>query len=950
MIRVHIAPGAEQVRADNGIGQVVHAMCRLLPEFDIELTGPDDAEVIAAHIQQGGLPRVDVLHCHGLYFGDIEHAPYHTWHHEANARIVDAARKALAITVPTRWVAEPFLRDMRLTPHVIGHGIDLDAWQPTEPKGYVLWNKNRAGDVCDPTPAWRLASQGARVISTFAPPDTLPPATMTVIGAQPHDTMRELVRHADIYLATTRETFGIGTLEALAAGVPVLGYDYGGTAELVEHQVSGYLVAPGDQAGLMAGLDWLRSHPETRQAARQRAQAFGWHVVMAQYAELYHDVAERRRRPSRVSVVITNYNYGQYVQEAIESVKAQTLPPAEIIIVDDGSTDSSAAVLDRIGVEAAQQEHGPQIRIITQANQGVAAARNRAIGAASADFIVCLDADDALDPRYVDVCQRALDADPGLGVAYTGLGLLQTDGSVSANDWPPAFDWSAQATPHNPPSNCIPCAAMFRRAMWERGGGYKQVYAPGEDTEFFTRGLSIGFTARKVTNELLFHYRLHDGSASRTKTYRPIDTWHPWMRDGKFPMAAPSDKPPLVKSYADPVISVVIPVGPGHAKYLPAALDSLLGQTLRDWEVIVVEDDLSFYENETREGNTRDRLLRTYPFIHYVWPKHSPGGVYNGAVGPGAARNAGLALARAPLVLFLDADDYLIPDALEKMLRAYAETGKYIYTDWHALNADGMTRHEVPDYRPQAWLETGQHAVTALIETAHARAVGGFDEVMRGWEDWDFFIKLAIAGVCGQRVAEPLLVYRQHTGTIREQSLARKDELLAALRDRYAAYATGELPMSTCCGGNADALLAAKRALAQANGELPWAEPIVLSGIEEPQVVRMEFTGDRVGGASYIGRPSGHTYIGGNNTFDKYINADPRDVDHLLSLGIWRVVPGQRLIQKPAEQTPSPTVASEPPKGPERAMLDLSDDLPAEQEQAVNAAAAKLAKTTRGKK
>ena len=99
--------------------------------------------MIACHIQQGELPRVDVLHCHGLYWQRHEHAPYQPWHHEANARIVDAARKAMIVTVPGDWVAEPFKRDMRIMPRVIGHGIDLDDWPPAENKGYVLWNKNR---------------------------------------------------------------------------------------------------------------------------------------------------------------------------------------------------------------------------------------------------------------------------------------------------------------------------------------------------------------------------------------------------------------------------------------------------------------------------------------------------------------------------------------------------------------------------------------------------------------------------------------------------------------------------------------------------------------------------------------------------------------------------------------------------------------------------------------
>lgn len=211
MLKVCISPTPEQIRADNGVGQVVHAQYRYLPDYGIELTGPDAADVIACHITQGSLPRVDVLHCHGLYFSDIPHAPYEPWHHEANSLIVAAARRAAAITVPSDWVAECFRRDMRLSPDVIGHGVDLDDWAPLPHQGYTLWNKNRVGDVCDPTPAYLLAQRGVNVVSTFAPPNTPSQPNLTIIGPQPHDAMRKLVRAAEVYLATTRETFGIGT-------------------------------------------------------------------------------------------------------------------------------------------------------------------------------------------------------------------------------------------------------------------------------------------------------------------------------------------------------------------------------------------------------------------------------------------------------------------------------------------------------------------------------------------------------------------------------------------------------------------------------------------------------------------------------------------------------------------------------------------------------------------
>jgi hypothetical protein len=71
----------------------------------------------------------------------------------------------------------------------------------------------------------------------------------------------------------------------------------------------------------------------------------------------------------------------------------------------------------------------------------------------------------------------------------------------------------------------------------------------------------------------------------------PIDGDKPWTRDKSLmPMAAPTRKPNLVRSYSEPLVSVIIPVGPGHAKHLNKALDSLLAQTFKQWEVIVIDD------------------------------------------------------------------------------------------------------------------------------------------------------------------------------------------------------------------------------------------------------------------------------------------------------------------------------------------------------------------------
>lgn len=902
-LKVHLSPTASQVNDTDGVGRVVLAMHHYLPEQGIELVSrPEEADVIAAHITGDGLPRVDCLHLHGIYFtGDPGSGTYARWHSDINSRILKAARGARAITVPSPWVSEPFKRDMRISPTVIGHGIEVDDWEVAEPRGYVLWNKGRTSDVCSPLPATELARRGIQVVSTFGPTDA--PATMQIIGLQSHQDMHRWITEAEAYLATTMETFGIGTLEALASGVPVLGYAQGGTADLVIHQETGYLVQPGDIEGLVEGLAYIRSH-RTRlaAAAREHARGYDWRRVAAQYAEFYRRVAEPE--PASVSVIITCFNYGNFVGEAIESCLNQTRKPDEIIVIDDGSTDDTQSVLSRYD----------GIQVITQgANQGVAAARNTGIARATGAFIVCLDGDDRLDAGYIEACLPDIDRDRSLGVVYTGLSLYHPDGSLTSNDWPPAFSWESQATPHTPPSNCIPSAAMFRKTMWERAGGYKQVYAPGEDAEFWTRGLSVGFTARKVSDDGLFHYRVGHQSASRTLDYRPIDTWHPWMRDKQYPMAAPARVQPLVRSYSAPVVSVVIPVGPGHARYLPAALDSLLGQTCRDWEVIVVDDTVV---DDTEDDELQSVYQCTYPFVRWQYTA--------GHTGVANARNIGLDAARAPLVLFLDADDYLLPTALDAMLRAFlAHDGRYVYSDWLAVSETGQEVRETPDWTRDGWLHAGLHAVTALIPTQWARDVGGFDTTLPGWEDWDFFCKLTIAGSCGVRLAEPLLAYRQHTGGRRQESFDRQAETRGILRERYGDYTTGVKPMPGCCGGNGEAILRVKATL----GDGEAAAALTLAADLPPGDARMEFIGEQQGAVTFFGS-EGRQYRGGNNAFERYANVNTKDVERLLLTGKWRLV--VRAAPQPAPTPIAEILAPQAEPARELVAASFADETPEE--------------------
>jgi glycosyltransferase involved in cell wall biosynthesis len=861
-MKVFMAPRASTAASDNGIGRIIHAMERLLPAYGISFTddqGGADIRVFHAGTATPNDKIVDVLINHGLYWQDLQHQQFSRSNNVANQRIIDAARRAKIITVPSDWVAEPFRRDMRIEPEIVGHGIDVGEWNAGQQHGgYILWNKNRPTDVCDPSPAWRLAEKELKVVSTFGPVGKLI-SSLHVIGQIPFDRMKSYIEHAEIYLATAPETFGIGTLEAMICGCPVLGYDWCGTKDLVKHKETGYLVAPGDIQGLYEGAIWLRSHrAEIGANAREFAKGFDWPAIMARYYALFQRAAQPD--PTGVSVVISNYNYGNWVGDAIHSCEWQQRRPDEIIVVDDGSTDDSL-------VKLREFEAKGKIRLIAQTNQGVAAARNNGIAAARFPFIVSLDADDMIGPEYIQALAPALERDRGLGVAYCGVRFMDLNGKDTGFSAYKPFSWEIQAKAETPPPTCIPSGSMFRKEMWKRNGGYKQKYAPGEDTEFWTHGLSLGFTAELITPETMFWYRGHEGSASRTRKYVKIDDNKPWLHDKIYPMAAPAFYVPAVRSYLNPVVSVIIPVGPGHEKLVIDAVESIIGQSIREWEIVLIDDTGGSLET----AHSLDR----FPFLHTFRTK--------GKQGAGYSRNLGIEKAKGKFVLFLDADDWLRPDSLDLMLQVHIQTGHYVFTNHVEVHKDGRQFNlEIQSYDRDHYRDSlTMHAVTALVPTEWARAVGGFDPELVGWEEFDFFMKMAVKGYCGVLLRQNLLYYRVDTGERRKQSFKNEQALLDLFKVRY-----GGVEMAGCCGSGGSAILEAKRAI----GLLP-RETITVADL--PNEVRLEFTGQWMGPVAF--QANGRTYYGAKDDLHRFINAPREDVEKLVSTGKWRV------IQPPAE-------------------------------------------------
>ena len=190
----------------------------------------------------------------------------------------------------------------------------------------------------------------------------------------------------------------------------------------------------------------------------------------------------------RISVVIPLYNKVTEIERAVRSVVEQSLAPREIIVVDDGSTDGSAAVVERLIAEFAEYN----IRLIRQANGGVSAARNRGIEEATGEFVALLDGDDMWLSGYIaEVCRLMTyypDAD-----AYSTAFYIVNKGCRTLAPLPSAegyIDPAKEALQGRYP--IIPSTATLRKSAVEHIGGFPRGMRLGEDQWVWIRMLQNG--------------------------------------------------------------------------------------------------------------------------------------------------------------------------------------------------------------------------------------------------------------------------------------------------------------------------------------------------------------------------------------------------------------------------------------------------------------------------
>lgn len=321
--------------------------------------------------------------------------------------------------------------------------------------------------------------------------------------------------------------------EAFLHGRPVLASPVGGLVEMVEEGVSGWLAPGTSPEELLDALEPLLERPEL---ARELGRSNGTREALERVDRPdetrsgYVGLVGRPERPRPrgrsprsplVSVVVPYFKMDEYVRATLESVLAQSHRRLEVVIANDGSLRAADEMLFDLARE-------PGVRVVTQPNSGLGAARNFAISQARGRYILPLDPDNLIEPEYVERCVSALERDRRLAYATTWSQYVDEHGrrlALPANGYTPLGNWSRLIDRQNVAGDGT---ALVRRRIYDLGFRYRSELTSYEDWFFYRELHHAGHWGDVIPLRLLL-YRVRSDSMLRTVGLRNTDLIHQEM-------------------------------------------------------------------------------------------------------------------------------------------------------------------------------------------------------------------------------------------------------------------------------------------------------------------------------------------------------------------------------------------------------------------------------------
>lgn len=196
------------------------------------------------------------------------------------------------------------------------------------------------------------------------------------------------------------------------------------------------------------------------------------------------------------SAIIPAYNADRYIRQCLESVRGQTRPPDQIVVVDDGSTDRT---LDSV------RSFGARVEIIRLSHAGIPATRNAGLRRATGTFIAFLDADDMWQPEKLEIQLDVL-AKTGAEIAVGRMQMIHDDGATLR---PLLYPWHGYYLG----------ASLIHRDVFDRIGVFDESQPTAEDLDWFLRAKESG-ASMVMHDDIVLHYRRHNSNISSDREAR----------------------------------------------------------------------------------------------------------------------------------------------------------------------------------------------------------------------------------------------------------------------------------------------------------------------------------------------------------------------------------------------------------------------------------------------
>ena len=322
--------------------------------------------------------------------------------------------------------------------------------------------------------------------------------------------------------------------EAMMHNRPVLATPVGGLVGMVQHERTGWLTRDTSPEAIAEAIQSLVADPdEVAEVMRSRAPRERWRELtdpdnlIRRYEQLVaarpQQPARRlRRRPPLVSVVVPYFKLENYVEQTVRSALAQTHPSIEVLVVNDGSLRPEDEVLFNL------VDLDPRVRLVTQPNSGLGPARNFGVHCSAGEYVLPLDADDTIEPEFIERCLEALERDPDLAYVTTWARYHDEDMQRFADGggYQPYGNWSKLIERNNVGGTCT---AVIRRSVFDQGFIYSRDLTSYEDW-FLYREMHHAGLDGAVVPERLFNYRVRAKSMLREIGQPLLDRLYDEMR------------------------------------------------------------------------------------------------------------------------------------------------------------------------------------------------------------------------------------------------------------------------------------------------------------------------------------------------------------------------------------------------------------------------------------